>query len=327
MSCERPITIRNPRYGNEQSEQYWREYFWETYQIKDLPNEYINVPCGTCASCIKRKANDWRLRLMAEYNRYPNSMFITLTFDDDNLKRFQYNPNRSVRLFLDRARKVFSKSLRHFIIAERGEKSGRLHYHGILFNYPKELDVEVLRRLWKYGFVFIGYCNPKTINYVVKYITKNGSTVVKKDIPRVIVSKGLGSNFADYVKQEFNQMSPIIQSNGYTISLPRYIVDKVYSLDEQILMSLSYGCLPFEKYINGKRYTFEPLYWRDLKKFAQQQVDRGISPPPQVKPVYDALKPISSADVRYIEPLSLARFSPEERAVYDSCFEIENTPF
>ena len=60
--------------------------------------------------------------------------FITLTYDDAHLP---YNQSLSVRdfqLFMKRLRKEFGSGVRFFHCGEYGEKTGRPHYHAILFN-------------------------------------------------------------------------------------------------------------------------------------------------------------------------------------------------
>ena len=62
---------------------------------------------------------------------------------------------------------------------------GRPHHHACLFNYePHDLEVigeingvkqftsPTLERLWSYGFVHIGECNPSSADYVARYILK-----------------------------------------------------------------------------------------------------------------------------------------------------------
>ena len=124
------------------------------------PDYIVEVPCGYCFSCQKSSNNQYRIRLMYEIRKWPPNtcLFVTLTFDDENLMKYQDNPNKAVRLFLDRMRKRFGKQIRHWFIGEYGSLKGRPHYHGILFNVPRELstvysvahpgDHPVVRELW-----------------------------------------------------------------------------------------------------------------------------------------------------------------------------------
>ena len=59
---------------------------------------------------------------------------------------------KAIRLFTERWRKKYKKSIRHWLITELG--GGRyehLHIHGLI--WTKE-NFEEVRKIWKYGFVF-----------------------------------------------------------------------------------------------------------------------------------------------------------------------------
>ena len=43
------------------------------------------VPCGRCLECLKLRVNSWYVRLLNEKNSSTSALFITLTYDDDNL--------------------------------------------------------------------------------------------------------------------------------------------------------------------------------------------------------------------------------------------------
>lgn len=88
------------------------------------PDYIVEVPCGYCFSCQKSSNNQYRIRLMYEIRKWPPNtcLFVTLTFDDENLIKYQDNPNKAVRLFLDRMRKRFGKQIRHWFIGEYGTK-------------------------------------------------------------------------------------------------------------------------------------------------------------------------------------------------------------
>lgn len=297
MACENPFRILNPAYKNTNDKIFWLEYYRETYGYIGLPDEYIEVPCGKCLSCKKDRLNGWRLRLNAECQRYSNSHFITLTFDDFFLRKFGKHPNKAVRLFLDRLRKRCGNGIRHFIIGEYGERKQRFHYHGILFNCPK-INADELQKVWKYGFVFLGYVNENTANYVCKYLTKddkNPNSLVK--LPRIIASHGIGESFV-----EENKDSPMVRNlkpyltlnNGGKLKLPRYIVDKLYDIEDKIVMKIINSEKPFERYLDGVKYTNELEYIIARKKKFDMNVSLGLSEKrEEKKSVNTCIAPIS----------------------------------
>lgn len=295
MSCENPLRIPNPRYAScigavnyEASKSYdgvtIQDYCESLFGYRGRPpDEFIDVPCGKCFSCHKSRLNGWRIRLLSEVNRYPDSVFITLTFNDYYLEHFKDDPNKSLRLFLDRIRKKYGKQVRHFFIPEFGDKTKRLHYHGILFNVPyKSIDPEVMAKEWKYGFIFLGWCNTKTCNYIVKYITKDAP--VGQKLPRIVASKGIGETYvslngATHLMNE----RPYIMYGKFRVPLPRYYLTKIFTENERLYLQEKQRLEPFKRFVNGIEYNDELEYKTALKSFYKHQISLGLSSRP-VKP-------------------------------------------
>lgn len=311
MSCERPIRIPNPRYSCcIGAENFNPSKAYDGVTIQDYceslfgyrgrpPDEFIDVPCGKCFSCNRTRLNGWRLRLMSEVNRYPNSVFVTLTFNDKYLAKFREDPNRAVRLFLDRTRKKYGMNIRHFFIPEYGTLKGRVHYHGILFNYPlTKLDPVVFAKEWKYGFIYLGWCNEKTCNYIVKYITKDAPKGVKP--PRIIASKGLGESYVtEHGAYHHQKMKPYISIKGkYRVPLPRYYLTKIFTDYERILLQEQVRLEPFVRFVDGIEYHDELTYKYALKRYAEKQISIGLSPRPTTLP--DTLRQFVYPRAEYI---------------------------
>lgn len=85
------------------------------------------------------------------------------------------------------------KPLKHWLITEMGhDNTKRIHLHGIIWT---ELTEEQFEKEWGYGWVFFGYeVNERTINYIIKYITKKD-----EDNPefngKIFTSKRIGINY------------------------------------------------------------------------------------------------------------------------------------
>lgn len=43
------------------------------------------MPCGKCVECVKKRQNDWKLRLLEECNNWNHLFFFTLTYSDEAL--------------------------------------------------------------------------------------------------------------------------------------------------------------------------------------------------------------------------------------------------
>ncbi len=48
-------------------------------------DRFIDVPCGHCIECLKRRQNDWKLRICNEANNWSHFYFFTLTYRDEML--------------------------------------------------------------------------------------------------------------------------------------------------------------------------------------------------------------------------------------------------
>lgn len=278
MSCENPLVIKNPRYAKMSL--YERTDYSRTNFGCDFPIDYtIEVPCGRCQSCEKSRMRSFQIRLLYELDKYPNSQFVTLTFDDANLAQFSSDPNRAVRLFLDRARKRFGKQLRHWFVAEYGSLHGRLHYHGILFNTPPDLDGCELARLWSYGFSYVGYSNEKTARYITKYVTKSCSG--DKRPPRIISSKGIGADYLTPDNVSFHRdgdtLRPYLYYGSFKVPLPRYYYSKIFTDEDKVSMLLERTYNPQPKYLGSQKYFNMLDYVRDRRKLFDRNVRLGLS--------------------------------------------------
>ena len=232
--CLYPRIMKNPRKG----------------QLIDERQKYVTVSCGNCYECRKQKAQAWRVRLCEEMKDNKEAHFITLTFTDNSLKtlalKLKTNGENAIaehakRLFLERYRKKYGKSLRHWLITELGhEGTERIHIHGIIF-FRNQVNFtnEELFTLWSYGRTDIGeYCNLQTINYIVKYVTKIDT--IHKDYKACIwTSPGIGTRFLKspsaknykYIKGESREY--YVLNNGNKVSLPIYYRNKLYTDTER----------------------------------------------------------------------------------------------
>lgn len=219
---------------------------------------YVDVPCGHCPDCYRKRRRQWSMRLMLESSIQVYSHFLTLTYDNDNLPRDQLgNPQfskRDVQLFLKILRKFADPyKLRYFVVSEFGENYDRPHYHMILFGFPSDiLDItKALQKSWKHGFVYVGTVTPKSINYVCKYclaladITKVDDIMVNSDgviltpeqRPFMLCSRNppLGyGKLNSYQSQKFKSMIkfnkiPIMHIDGSEYGLPRTFKQKLFT--------------------------------------------------------------------------------------------------
>lgn len=178
---------------------------------------FMQVPCGKCVLCTEKKAQEWVSRAMCEsQTSVTPPWFITLTYNDlhrplhgvnkDDAQRFM----KRFRINLERYCKK-EVNIRFFLCSEYGSKTGRPHYHALIWNIPLLEHthlLEILEQSWsrvvskqdfdelpntydKYhlpiykfydkrnrryrariGYVTASQCNEKRCRYCMKYMRK-----------------------------------------------------------------------------------------------------------------------------------------------------------
>lgn len=280
--CLFPRLIKNKAYSKQR--------FLAIGTTIDERKKYVAVGCGKCIECKQQKAQQWRVRLCEEMKVQKYSKFITLTFTNESLDTLtkEFNTTEcngiataAVRRFLERYRKKYKKTLRHWLITELGhENTERIHLHGIIFP-EHDINVQELTTLWKYGRTDIGeYCNERTINYIVKYVTKLDIDH-KNYEPCILCSAGIGKAFIEtitakntyrYIKGKSAEYYTL--KDGHKVALPIYYRNKLYSEKERADLWTD-RLDKAEIYVNGIRIRNidtaegQKLYFDTLKDLQQ----------------------------------------------------------
>lgn len=212
---------------------------------------YVPVGCGRCFECRRQKRREWQVRLTEDIKINNKCLFVTLSFSEESLdeleKLIKWDESYyircnevarlAIRRFLERWRKKFKKSVRHWLVTELGQNNTeRVHIHGLLWT---EEGKEVIEEIWKYGNIWVGdYVNERTINYIVKYLSKSDG-VHKNYVPKMFVSKGIGSDYINSVNAKRNEFKnentneTYVNRKGYKFGLPIYYRNKIYDDDER----------------------------------------------------------------------------------------------
>ncbi len=194
--CLYPKLIINPKYKPNKKNGH------NPPEPKDKRIMYVPIGCGKCIECRKQKARQWQVRLHEEIKTDTSGKFVTLTFSNESLEKLctelekkesNYIATIAVRRFLERWRKKYKKSIKHWLITELGHQgTERIHLHGIIFTNENN---ETIEEIWKYGQIWVGdYVNSKTINYIIKYCTKIDIDH-KGYEPTILCSAGIGRNY------------------------------------------------------------------------------------------------------------------------------------
>lgn len=278
--CLYPSIIENPKYAKSNEKRKG---------IKDYRLRWIQIPCGYCEECRRAKANEWRVRLMEEIKSNPkNIIFATLTFSEESLKRLEYDekepnkaPQKAISLFRKRWWKKYKAPLKHWLITELGhDNTKRIHLHGIIWT---ELTEEQFEKEWGYGWIYFGYeVNERTINYIIKYITKRD-----EDNPefngKIFTSKGIGKDYINknslrrHRYQDRFTEETYRTDSGIKIALPTYYKQKLWTDQEREALRIIkeekqvkyYNKTPIkvETIEQYKEYVNAVKYWQSIKKY------------------------------------------------------------
>nr|WAE43524.1 MAG: replication initiator protein [Microviridae sp.] len=268
-----------------------------------IDNRVLAVPigCGNCMECRKKKKREWQVRLHEELKHNKNGHYVTLTFSDDSIKQLceKYKDignkkgyekdnaiaTKAIRLFTERWRKEHKKSVRHWLITELGHKNTeRIHLHGIVFTDESK---EEINKHWQYGWIWAGYNNQKTyisektVNYIIKYITKNDQDH-KEYKPIILCSKGIGKKYTETenaIKNKYseNTKESYTTSTGHQIALPIYYRNKIYTEEEKEQLWIEKLDKKI-RYINGQKIDIsngEEEYYKALKYAQQKNIALG----------------------------------------------------
>jgi len=174
-------------------------------QVKDKDGNPVNAACGKCENCHKRYIREWIFRAMqeAKSDKYVGSLFVTLTYDYDNLPLHKGKPTlvkQHLQLFFKRLRKnLKGRYIKYIAVGEYGSERSRPHYHAIIFGVIKD-DYNVILKSWGMGFVHVGEVEPPSVAYTYKYQIKDqllGQVWDWRQLPPFKVqSNGIGMEFA-----------------------------------------------------------------------------------------------------------------------------------
>lgn len=197
-----------------------------------LPKKGIDVPCGKCYECVKRRRNDWYIRCLIESGHRRFTYFGLLTYAEvgkDLLKR-------DIQLFLKRLR-IKGYSFSYLIAGEYGEKKKRAHWH-CLFFADSSIPFADIASSWRGGYErsspnsggwirFEPIRSARSIRYTVKYLYKFDGTNAKFEL---MISKkpAIGFSFLSNQKYFLERASASFTVRGQKTAMPRYYKRKIF---------------------------------------------------------------------------------------------------
>lgn len=148
--------------------------------------ELLRIPCGRCLGCRMDYASSWALRLQHEAACWDESIFVTLTYDDECLPWHRGLVISDLQRFLKRFRKEIPgdqeapdgrSPVRFFAAGEYGSTTDRPHWHVALFNarlpgWRGQSESDALSRLWPAGMHTVSRFSSGRAGYLAGYCVK-----------------------------------------------------------------------------------------------------------------------------------------------------------
>lgn len=247
--CLYPKLMRNRKYTET------KKNGGNVPEVKDKRTLLIPVGCNKCMECKKQKARAWQVRLQEDLRNKQDVTFVTLTFSNESIKEL-YNAvleeaegeepqgyeldnaiaKKGVRRYLERWRKQYGKSVKHWLVTELGhEGTENIHLHGLIYSKDKR----AIEQIWGYGYVYIGdYVNEKTANYITKYIMKS-DPIHKEYNNKILSSAGIGTKYTERIDAKLSKYKAGETREYYTtrqgikLNIPIYYRNKIYTEEER----------------------------------------------------------------------------------------------
>lgn len=196
-------------------------------------------PCRKCIACRINRASIWAARINCELPYWDQSMFLTLTYEDNYLPKL---PNGKETLDINDLKKFHKllryhltdqeRNIKYYSCGEYGEDDERPHYHGIYFGIGKE-DYLLIKKIWGKGFITLEAVIPERVNYVTRYITENEEYKTRTNGKNKLVrypcfntmSQGIGEK---YINENIEKIinDGYLQANGKCIPIAQSLKQK-----------------------------------------------------------------------------------------------------
>lgn len=207
----------------------------------------IPAGCGSCMACRARKAKTWGVRLQLEMAHHGESLFVTLTYNDDNLPAEGSLQKSHLSEWVKRLRRRVEhktgRRFRFFGCGEYGTHTGRAHYHALLFGVGMWASRDV-GESWPYGFVQVkpadGGAGPYVAGYVVKKLTANQRECREPEFILMSRRPGIGAHCADRLVElgltcmlpydDYGDIVSQVKKGPYTLGISGYVQNRARKL-------------------------------------------------------------------------------------------------
>lgn len=181
---------------------------------------------------------------------------------------------KRLRFYLD------GRKIKYFACGEYGGKTGRPHYHAIIFGISLD-DFQQINKnndfysheAWNKGNIFVGNVTYDSAAYVARYIQKkifDKRAYSGRELPFQIQSQGLGLSWAEKNKKILETGS--LKMRGIPLSVPRYYVKKLeLDLTDESLIRAAEFDEKWERYWTYKGVKTPEVKLSKYEKMIQQK--------------------------------------------------------
>ena len=283
--------------------------------LNSVVSDFLELPCGQCIECRLNRSRQWANRCMLEATYHPQSLFLTLTYDNEHLPTNEIiTPDGEIAYvgtlvksdmskFMKALRQEYSyhhdNELRFFGCGEYGSDTMRPHFHIIVFglllddlvfhhkNFQGDMffTSETLQKCWRNkGFVLASDVTWDTCAYTARYIMK----------------KHLGK---DKVFYEDNCLEPEFINMSRRPGIARQ-----YYEDHPEIFDYDYISVPgVDKPIYPPRY-YEHLYEMDFPDDAAKRKEKKIADIVEQKNQI-----LEKSSLNYVDYLKVKEYNLEKR--------------
>lgn len=196
----------------------------------------LQVPCGKCIECRLEYARTWAVRAMHEASMHKSSIFLTLTFNDESIGQNKLDYSE-FQLFMKKLRNHYGhKKISYLVAGEYGDKTGRKHYHAIIYGIQPSDPIMLrkdgsgytiyksptIEKLWEHGFTEYGSVTFESCSYVARYCLKKRGDKETDPIFKTSRHKAIGKSWLEKYWPDIFNTGICITRDGFQVKIPRY---------------------------------------------------------------------------------------------------------
>lgn len=216
----------------------------EAYKLIAKGVDVFPVRCGQCIGCRLDNAREWATKMMCEYQLHDESIFLTLTYDDEHLPEDGSLHPEHLSSFIKNLRRQIEYhqgdiKIRFYGCGEYGDQYSRPHFHVIIFGWrpsdgrrysDKLYTSRFIEKIWKRGWCPYGNVTFESCAYVARYVTKKVTGKMadfyydglEPEFARMSRRPGIGKGFFEKYQSQLIRDDYIVVRDGIKVPLPRY---------------------------------------------------------------------------------------------------------